>query len=116
MAPTLVFRPDGRLRLVTGSPGSSAIVGYVVKSVVGTLDWNLDVQTAAALPNVLNRNGPTELEAGTSAEKLAEPLRALGHRTIAVPLTSGIHAVELRGACELHGASDPRRDGAAEGF
>ena len=33
---------------------------------------------AAALGHVTNRNGPTDLEAGTEAEALAEPLGALG--------------------------------------
>ena len=31
------------------SPGGSAIINYVAKVVVGTLDWGLDVQQAIAL-------------------------------------------------------------------
>ena len=47
-----------------GSPGGSQIIGYVAKTLVGVLDWNLDVQQAISLPNFGSRNGPTELERG----------------------------------------------------
>lgn len=114
MAPTLVLDGEGGLRLVTGSPGSSAIIGYVAKSVTGVLDWGLDVQAALDLPNVLNRNGPTELEADTPAAGLADALRARGHDPLVIPLTSGLHAIERR-AGRWFGGADPRRDGLARG-
>jgi hypothetical protein len=52
MAPTLVFdRAGGELVATLGSPGGSQIIGYVAKTLVGTLDWSLDIQQAIALPN-----------------------------------------------------------------
>ena len=51
MAPTVVFNADGSLRLVVGSPGGSRILGYVAQTVIGVLDWKLDVQQAISLPH-----------------------------------------------------------------
>ena len=65
MAPALVFdRASGQLVGTVGSPGGSQIIGYVTKTLVGVLDWNLDIQQAISLPNFGSRNGPTELERG----------------------------------------------------
>ena len=51
--------------MIAGSPGGSAIINYVAKTLIGVLDWGLDPQAAIALPNFGSRNGPTELEAET---------------------------------------------------
>jgi len=114
MAPTLVFDRDGRLVLALGSPGGSAIINYVVKTLVAALDWKLDVQQAIALPNFGSRGGATELERGTVAERLKPALEALGHKVSVIDFTSGIQAIALtpRG---LVGGADPRREGVALG-
>ena len=115
MSPLLVFdRSDGRLRLALGSPGGSAIIHYVAKVLVATLDWNLDVQTAIALPNFGSRNGPTELEAGRVDDALADALRARGHEVVFLEENSGLHAVERTSSGWFAGA-DPRREGIAVG-
>lgn len=114
MAPTLVFRNNGDLHLVVGSPGGSRIINYVAKALVATLDWNLDIQAAITLPNAGSRNGPTELERGTAAELLAEPLKALGHNVEITDMTSGLHGI-MRIGREWQGGADPRREGMAKG-
>jgi gamma-glutamyltranspeptidase/glutathione hydrolase len=114
MAPTLVYDDRGRLYMIVGSPGGPAIINYVAKTVVAVLDWKLDAQAAADLPNVGSRNGPTEIERGSAAEALEPALRALGHDTRSVGLTSGVNAIVRRGR-EWTGGSDPRREGVARG-
>src|SRR5688572_12285768 len=110
MAPTIVFGPQGEVRLAVGSPGGPNIINYVARALVAMLDWRLDPQAALAAPNFGSRNGPTLLEAGSSYEALAPALQARGHAVEAVPLTSGLHAVErLPGG--WRGGADPRRDG-----
>jgi gamma-glutamyltranspeptidase/glutathione hydrolase len=114
MAPTLVFRNNGGLHLVVGSPGGSQIINYVAKTLVATLDWGLDIQAAISLPNAGSRNGPTEIELGTSFEALSAPLTAMGHEIQAQDMTSGLHGI-MRVDNGWQGGADPRREGIAKG-
>lgn len=114
MAPTLVFRDNGDLHLVLGSPGGSRIINYVAKTLIATLDWGLDIQAAIALPNTGSRNGPTEIERGTAAEDQAAPLRAMGHDVEIADMTSGLHGI-MRVGDGWQGGADPRREGIAKG-
>jgi gamma-glutamyltranspeptidase / glutathione hydrolase len=114
MAPTIVFDPDGQVRLALGSPGGPFIIGYVTKALLGVFDWRLDLQSAIELPNVANRNGPTEIERGTAYEALAAPLRARGHEIVLRRMTSGLHGIE-RVPGGWRGGADPRREGTAKG-
>ena len=114
MAPTLVFHDNGDLHLVLGSPGGSRIINYVAKTLIATLDWGLDIQSAIALPNTGSRNGPTEIERGTAAEEQAAPLRAMGHDVEITDMTSGLHGI-MRVGNGWQGGADPRREGIARG-
>ena len=114
MSPTIAYDRNGRVAIVTGSPGGPAIINYVAKALVAIVDWNLDPQAAAALPNFGSRNGPTELEAHTEVAQLAPKLRALGADVAIVPLTSGLHTI-LRTPSGWAGGADPRREGVVEG-
>ena len=114
MSPTLAFDGNGRLVLAVGSPGGARIIGYVVATLVGVLDWGLDMQQAVELPHVVNRNGPTELEAGTAVEAIKAPLEARGHKVELRQLESGLHGIQVT-AGGLVGGADPRREGLAKG-
>ena len=114
MAPVLVFDASGRVVLVIGSPGGSRIIGYVVKTLVGVLDWKLDIQAAIDLPNFVNRNGATELEKGTPILAIAADLEALGHAVEERDMNSGLHGIAAsQGA--ITGGADRRREGVALG-
>ncbi|UAW98053.1 gamma-glutamyltransferase [Halopseudomonas nanhaiensis] len=114
MSPFVVFDAQGEPRLVIGSRGGSRIIGYVLKTLIGVLDWNLDVQDAIALPNMVERGQGIEIEAGTELEALASQLEALGHQIRIVPMTSGLHGIE-RIESGWRGGADPRLDGVALG-
>ena len=114
MAPTLLFDEEGSLVAALGSPGGARIIGFVAQSVIALLDWGLDAQAALSLPRHVNRNGATELEAGTALEGLTPALEALGHEVRIRPLVSGLHAVRRVGD-RLEGGADPRREGVALG-
>jgi gamma-glutamyltranspeptidase/glutathione hydrolase len=114
MAPTIVYDARGQVTVVAGSPGGPAIINYVAKTLIAILDRGLDPQTAIDLPNVGSRNGPTELERGTSAEDLAPKLEALGEATQIVDQNSGLQVI-VRAAGRWHGAADSRREGTVQG-
>jgi gamma-glutamyltranspeptidase/glutathione hydrolase len=114
MSPTLAFERDGKLAVVVGSPGGSAIINYVAKTLIGVLDWGLDIQAAIELPNFGSRGGATELEKGTPAEALKVPLEAIGHKVSVLPFVSGLHGIVLS-PVGLAGGADPRREGVARG-
>nr|WP_155747944.1 gamma-glutamyltransferase [Scytonema sp. UIC 10036] len=115
MAPMMVFDQNGKLLMVVGSAGGARIINFVAKALVAALDWKLDSQQAVALPNFGNRNGPTELEAGTAnVADLKLGLEALGHSVQVVEQTSGSHAITLTDM-GLVGGADPRREGEATG-
>ena len=114
MSPTIVYDPQGRLYMVVGAPGGSAIINYVAKTIVGVIDWQLDPEAAISLPNIGSRNGPTELEAGTAAVALEPGLRALGHPVTVMAHPSGIQAI-VRTPDGWIGGADPRREGIARG-
>jgi gamma-glutamyltranspeptidase/glutathione hydrolase len=118
MAPTLVFGPDGSLRLAIGSAGGSQIINYVAKALVGTLDWKLGLQQAIAAPNMGSRNADTEIERGSALEGVAPALRAMAHPVQALDMVSGTQGVQRapRGpGFALTGGADPRREGVALG-
>ncbi|WP_339649675.1 gamma-glutamyltransferase [Halopseudomonas pelagia] len=114
MAPIVVLDANGEPRLVIGSRGGSRIIGYLVKALIGVLDWELDVQDAIALPNHLDRGLGLEIEAGTVLEQQQSALTRLGHKVQVVPMTSGLHGIE-RVDGRWRGAADPRLDGVALG-
>ena len=115
MSPTLVFdRRDGRLLMTLGSPGGPAIIHFVAKTLVATLDWGLNAQQAISGPNYGSFNGPTLLEAGRFAPAVVAALKARGHVVVETDLTSGLQALQRTpdGWC---GGAAPRRAGGVLG-
>ena len=114
MSPTMVFDKEGNLKVVVGSPGGSRIVSYVAQTLIGVLDFGLDIQQAINLPKITNRNDYTALEKGTPIAELEAPLKALGHNVKVVDLNSGLHGIQFKSG-KLIGGADPRREGIAVG-
>ncbi len=114
MSPTIVFGPDGKFAIATGSPGGPAIIDYVAQSLIAMIDGHLGPAAAAALPHPLNLNSPTILEQGTALEALNGPLTLMGHTVVMRELESGLHIIQ-RVPGGYRGGADPRRDGVALG-
>jgi gamma-glutamyltranspeptidase / glutathione hydrolase len=112
MAPTIVYGPDGRVRLAVGAAGGSTIIAQVAKAVIGVVDWRLSAQDAIAA-GLLYAPGPVATaEAGTAREAMVPALRALGERVEVAPLGLKANAVERVGGRWV-GAADPRSEGVA---
>lgn len=111
MTPTILLDSDGQFAGAIGSAGGNSILAYVAKSLVGAIDWNLSMQEALALPNLVARGARFGGELDKFAPGVAEGLAARG-----VDLKpgqgedSGVHAVIIRDG-KVDGGYDPRREG-----
>jgi gamma-glutamyltranspeptidase / glutathione hydrolase len=133
MAPTLVFRvaadgSKGDFVMATGSPGGGTIPQYVLKTLVGVLDWGLNAQQSAGLVDFGASNNPTttvggehpniDATNGGANDLLITGLRAMGHTVSTAAQASGVNTVmrtTLGGAAVLSGGTDPRREGVVLG-
>lgn len=134
MAPTIVFSKSadgsrGEVLIATGSPGGAAIIQFVVKTLVGLIDWGLDAQQATAALNFGSANTATtglggehpslNVANGGANDPLVIGLRSLGHTVSVAAQSSGVSTIVRRRASDggtmLVGGADPRREGLALG-
>jgi gamma-glutamyltranspeptidase/glutathione hydrolase len=112
MAPTIVYGPDGKVRIALGAAGGSTIIAQVAKALVAVLDWKMPAQQAIGL-GLLYAPGDTAVaEKGTALEAMAPALRALGQNVQIAPLGLKANAIERVGGRWV-GAADPRSEGVA---
>ena len=115
MSPTLVFGPDGKLRLVVGAAGGVTIPAQVIRALIGMIDWNLAPQDALALPVIFAPGGNTVfVERGTMLEAMTPALTQLGHGDIKLrePISFKANAILIDGR-SVRGGADPRSEGRA---
>jgi gamma-glutamyltranspeptidase / glutathione hydrolase len=111
MSPTIVLK-DGKVVLVTGSPGGSRIISTVLQVIVNVIDYQMNVAAAVARPRLHHQWLPDEVkvELGFSDDALAA-LRARGHRVVESMGYSSANSI-LVTPDGLRGAPDPRTRGA----
>jgi gamma-glutamyltranspeptidase/glutathione hydrolase len=117
MTPTLVFRPDGRPWLATGSPGGSRIITTVLQVLLNRMVHGLNLASAVASPRIHSQLWPDQIsvEQGLSPDTTAR-LEALGHRIVVTPAMGSANSVEVLSDGGSLGVADPRRlDAAAIG-
>ncbi|BBZ16893.1 gamma-glutamyltransferase [Mycolicibacterium gadium] len=130
MGPTLVFdaadQPGtrGPLYATLGSPGGSVIIQFVVKTIVGMVDWGLDPQQAVSMVDFGAANTPKTNVGGEHPvidtsdngdhDPLVVGLRKLGHQVDLADQTSGLSAI-IRYNDGFIGGADPRREGLVMG-
>ncbi|MCL1068488.1 gamma-glutamyltransferase [Shewanella olleyana] len=122
--PLMVLDSQAQLRLVIGSPGSGQIPGYVLKTLVGILDWDLPAQDAIDLPNIqygtkIDRTKSQNstgllVEKKTFAEMLVPEFIDYGYPVHVLPMVSGLNAIEIKDN-QVIGASDRRRASSSMG-
>ncbi|MCZ8376645.1 MAG: gamma-glutamyltransferase [Beijerinckiaceae bacterium] len=112
MTPTFVFR-DGKLFLITGSPGGSRIITTVLQVIVNVIDHGMNIAEAVAFPRIHHQWRPDALavEQGLSPDTL-RLLAERGH-TVRPGTTSGSANSILVSGEGITGASDPRQRGTA---
>ena len=128
MAPTLMFEKSGDVRgplvATLGSPGGAVIIQFVVKTVVGMLDWGMDPQQAVGMVDFGAANSPKTNVGGEHPnidiadngdhDPLVQGLRALGHQVDLADQSSGLSAI-VRSSPGWAGGADPRREGLVMG-
>ncbi|WP_343525861.1 gamma-glutamyltransferase [Sphingomonas sp.] len=112
MSPTIVYGPDGKVRLAVGAAGGSTIIAQVAKAIIGVVDWNLSAQDAIAQGLLYAPGKVATVERGTTLEALVPGLQALGETVTIAPLGLKANAIE-RVDGRWVGAADPRSEGVA---
>ena len=140
MSPTIVMK-DGKVLMVTGSPGGSRIISIVVQTIMNVVDYGMTIQEAVNAPRIHHQWMPDQITAEPYAlsPDTKKILEAMGHKIVEqspwgaaeailivpeAPLgssteSSGNDATATRNpdAGLLLGGHDDRRPaGAAEGF
>ncbi len=111
MTPSIVLK-DGKVVLVTGSPGGSRIISTVLQVIVNVIDGKRDVGTAVSAPRLHDQWQPdlVFVEPGFPADAL-DGLTARGHKLVPVPPASSANSIAVT-AQGIVGAPDPRTRGA----
>ncbi|MEP6982965.1 MAG: gamma-glutamyltransferase, partial [Sphingomicrobium sp.] len=113
MSPTIVWAPNGHVRLAVGAAGGPTIPAQVLKAIIGVIDWRLSAQQAIALPVLFAPTGDTVyVERGTYLEAMIPQLQTLGHEVKAIPPGFKANAIEWANGRWV-GAADPRSEGTA---
>jgi gamma-glutamyltranspeptidase/glutathione hydrolase len=114
MAPTIVFE-GRRPAMVSGAPGTNAIVTSVMQVIVGVIDGKLTPVEAVSQPRVHCEGGPVFVEGRVSRAGREALLEAgfslLPQATNYVPSFARNQLIVIDGSGAFRGASDPRRDG-----
>ena len=111
MVPSILLTRDGQFAGAIGSAGGNAILAYVAKSLVASIDWNMPMQQAIAAPNLVARGKNFQGEVTKFPPEMLIGLRRRG-----IDLKpgqgedSGVHGVLIRDG-RIDGGFDPRREG-----
>jgi len=116
MAPTIVSR-DGRVVLVTGTPGGSRIITTVLQVILNVVDHRMNIAEAVAAPRIHHQWLPDRVftERGLSPDTI-RLLEAKGHRMVATATSGSANSILVTPE-GITGAADPRQRGTlAEGY
>ena len=115
MSPTIVFH-DGKVALVTGTPGGSRIITTVLQVILNVIDHRMNIAEAVAAPRIHHQWMPDRVftERGLSPDTI-RLLEAKGHSFITVASFGSANSILVTPE-GLTGAADPRQRGTlAEG-
>jgi gamma-glutamyltranspeptidase/glutathione hydrolase len=120
MTPTIVAK-DGRVLLVTGSPGSQAIPSTILCILVNVIDFEMPIQTAVELPRFSHQWFPDHIrcESPERYPETTKALKELGHTIVPpapLPFQGDAHTIWVAGPNRYVGVADRRISGKASGY
>lgn len=115
--PTIVVR-DGKVVLITGSPGSRTIINTVLQIVLNTVEFDMDLRTAVDAPRLHHQWFPDAIrfEGRYQHPAAVEALEAMGHK-VQGTRQGDAHSIRVDPRTGMyHGAEDRRISGKAVGY
>jgi len=116
MSPTIVLR-DGRVVLVTGTPGGSRIITTVLQVLLNVIDHQMNIAEAVAAPRIHHQWLPDLVftERGLSPDTI-RLLEAKGHKLVGTATSGSANSIMVT-PDGLAGAADSRQRGTlADGY
>jgi gamma-glutamyltranspeptidase / glutathione hydrolase len=117
MTPTIITE-NGKLRMVTGTPGGSTIITQVLQIVLNVLEYKMNASSAVSASRIHHQWFPDELRVepfGMDTMTLQE-LRRRGHNVVEKPVWGNANVILVNPDNSLEGATDARGEGEARGF
>lgn len=119
-SPTIVTK-DGKIHLITGSPGGRTIINTVLCVTLNVLEFEMDLPAAVDAPRMHHQWFPDRVTFESAAQRdSAAALAALKERghEIGSPVRQGdAHSIRVDLKSGVYqGVADTRRDGAARGY
>ena len=109
--PTLVFKPDGELMMILGSPGGGRIPNIITQVISNIIDHDMSYTEAVMAPRINQRlEGKLQLETGFSPDTI-ELLKQRGHEPEPSTTMGSVQAIFLEQK-NIFGVADTRRPGA----
>jgi gamma-glutamyltranspeptidase/glutathione hydrolase len=116
LSPTIVFH-DGRVFMVTGTPGGSRIITTTLQVILNVIDHQMNIAEAVSAARIHHQWMPdrVQAESGLSPDTI-RLLEAKGHKITISPASGSANSI-LATPQGLTGAADPRQRGTlAEGY
>jgi gamma-glutamyltranspeptidase/glutathione hydrolase len=113
MTPTIVWRPDSGVVLVTGGRGGPYIISSVFHVLMNVLEFGMDAGSAVSAPRIHHQHLPDQIsyERGGFDEMQLDGLADMGHALRAVGGTGSTPAIVRRNG-RWEAVADPRTAGA----
>jgi gamma-glutamyltranspeptidase/glutathione hydrolase len=119
--PTIVTE-NGRVKLITGTPGTQGIPGTILCIMVNSFDFEMPIQTAVEMPRLSHQWFPDQItfEAPERFPEVMKSLKELGHTVVRTgPRPQGdAHTIWVTAPNTYVGVADSRRSdkSAASGY
>ena len=109
--PTLVFKPNGNLMMILGSPGGGRIPNIITQVISNVIDHEMSFTESVMAPRINQRlEDDLQLETGFSPDTV-NLLKLRGHNLETATTMGSVQAIFLDGE-NIFGVADTRRPGA----